>query len=85
MNSYILLTPDGYTFSPNSDGAEPDVENLQVLGFSEGVDEKDAFWNFLAENPHLGEKGFDEVICIEIKGKMESALRFYISENRDEN
>ncbi len=85
MNSYILLTPEGHTFSPHSEDAEPDMENLQVLGFSQGNDEKEAFNRFLNENPYLAEKGFDEIICLRIEGRLESAPRFYISENRDEN
>ena len=85
MSHYIFITLEGHTFSPHSEDAEPDMENLQVLGFSQGNDEKEAFNRFLNENPYLAEKGFDEIICLQIEGKLESAPRFYISENRDEN
>ena len=85
MKLFIFLTDEGFTYSGNEGAIEPDVENLQVLGFSQGSNEKEAFNRFLSENPYLAEKGFDETICLQIKGGLESAPRFYISEKRDEN
>ena len=85
MKLFIFLTDEGFTYSGKEDTIEPDVENLQVLGFSQGINEKEAFNRFMSENRHLAEKGFDEIICLQIKGGLESAPRFYISENRDEN
>ncbi len=78
----IFLTTEGRTFSPNSESAEPDIENLQVIGFSDGNDEKEAFDGLIHENPYLLGTAFDELICIEVKGGLESAPRFHISEKR---
>ena len=49
IKKYIFLTVEGYTFQPGSKSVEPDIENLQVIGFSQGKDSKDAFQNLLKE------------------------------------
>lgn len=51
MKKYIILTPEGQTIAPNT---EVEVENLQVLGFVEGVkDEDEAIIRLLQENPWI--------------------------------
>ncbi|MCD6384087.1 MAG: hypothetical protein J7L88_06465 [Thermoplasmata archaeon] len=45
---------------------EPDVENLQVLGWEWGADEKSALKTFLERNTHISEL-FSEYICVEVK------------------
>ncbi len=67
MRAFIFITDEGYTFQPGSESELPDVENLQVLGFAVGVDEKDAFQNLLREDRWLIETTFDGVQCIELK------------------
>ena len=67
MKAFIFLTEEGYTFQPGSIAAEPDVDNLQVLGFGKGVDLEDAFENYLAENEWIGRTSFREVMCSELK------------------
>ena len=66
---FLFVTFDGVTFSsPELD--EPDVENIQVLGYGEGLDEDEAFKDFLAQNQWVLEKRFEEAICIEIKQRI---------------
>ncbi len=67
MRAFIFITDEGYTFQPGSESELPDVENLQVLGFAVGVDEKDAFQNLLREDRWLIKTKFDRVQCIELK------------------
>ena len=67
MKSYIFITAEGYTFQPESTSIEPDIENCQVVGFSKGMDEDQAFDNMIKENRYLLETSFDEVICLELK------------------
>jgi len=67
MKSYIFITTEGYTFQPESELIEPDIENCQVIGFARGIDEKDAFQNLIKENPYLFDTTFDELICLELK------------------
>lgn len=66
MKSYIFLTAEGYTYQPESESFEPDVENMQVPGFAKGENEQEAFANFIAENQWLLETTFDEVTCMEL-------------------
>jgi len=63
---FLFVTFDGVTFS-SDELDEPDVDNLQVLGYGEGLDEDKAFKDFLAQNQWVLEKRFAEAICVEIK------------------
>lgn len=36
LKKYIFLTQEGYTYQPNTQSIEPDIENLQVTGFALG-------------------------------------------------
>ncbi len=66
---FLFVTFDGVTFSsPELD--EPDVENIQVLGYGEGLDEGEAFRDFLAQNQWVLEKRFEEAISVEIKHRI---------------
>jgi hypothetical protein len=66
MNTYIFITPEGRTFSPN----EMEVENLQVIGIVENVEnEHEALKKLLMENSWIIDSEFNvaEFICYEIK------------------
>lgn len=81
INNYIFLTIEGYTFQPNSESILPDINNLQVIGFSSGIDAKDAFRNLLEIHPDLKETNFDEVFCYKLdKNYKASKKYFYISD-----
>jgi hypothetical protein len=67
MSSYIFITNEGYTYQPESESIEPDIENCQVIGFAKGNTSKDAFKNLITENQYLKETSFTDVICIELK------------------
>ena len=51
MKAFIFVTHEGYTFQPNSEAIEPDIENLQVLGCALGRNEEQAFENLKLDNP----------------------------------
>lgn len=53
MKNYIFLTVEGFTYQPGSESIEPDIENLQVIGFSKGEDSENAFENLVDENQYL--------------------------------
>lgn len=78
MKHFIFITTEGYTFKPESDFAEPEVDNCQVLGFTSGMDAKEAFKNFANEGAFYRELNFDEVICYELKDP-KSKKYFYLS------
>ena len=67
VKSFIFVTGEGHTFQPKSNTAIPDVENLQVLGFAEGINHRQAFENLLKENRWLHESSFNKVFCFELK------------------
>ncbi|KNZ68294.1 hypothetical protein Tfer_3161 [Thermincola ferriacetica] len=69
MKPYIFLTSEGYTFQPDSDSVEPDIDNCQVIGFSEGENAEEAFRNLLQENEYLLETKFDEIYCYQLADK----------------
>lgn len=69
MKDFIFITFEGYTFQPNSESDIPDIENMQVIGFSKGLNSKEAFENLKTKNSYLLETTFDEIIAIELKDK----------------
>ena len=61
METYIFYTPEGFTQSPKN----IDVENLQILGFSEGETYAIALDSLLQQNTWIAENGYD---ILKIKG-----------------
>jgi hypothetical protein len=66
MNKYIFLTTEGFTYQPNSESCEPDIENMQVIGFGQGNMVQEALGNLLEINEDLGNTSFDEVLAIQL-------------------
>ena len=66
---FIFITFEGFTFQPNSESDISDIENMQVIGFSKGIDSKEAFENLKTKNSFLLETTFNEIIAIELKDK----------------
>jgi hypothetical protein len=66
---FIFITFDGFTFQPDSESDVPDIENMQVIGFSKGLDINEAFVNLQKNNKYLKDTSFDEIIGIELKDK----------------
>ncbi|HTO36270.1 MAG TPA: hypothetical protein VLZ72_08530 [Flavobacterium sp.] len=57
MKKFIILTPEGYTIAPN---VNYEVENLQVLGIVENVNNKDeAIIKLLKENDWIIDAEFN--------------------------
>lgn len=82
MSKYIFLTNEGYTYQPNSESVEPDCENSQLIGITEGSNQEDAFNNLLKEREYLKKFNFDEVYCYKLDdGYQESKKYFYIKDN----
>ena len=85
VKSYIFITTEGYTYQPNSESIEPDIENCQVIGLAEGTDIDNAFENLLRENEYLLETSFDEIIGYELKHKNyhKFSSYFYLNDRRE--
>ena len=66
IKKYIFITFEGFTFQPYSESDMPDIENMQVIGFSQGTDSRDAFNTLLKEQQYLKDTTFNEVIAIEL-------------------
>lgn len=81
MNKYIFLTNEGFTFQPFSESLEPDVDNMQVIGFSQGYTAKDAFNRLLGTNPFLKDTGFDEVFSLQLAGDDREYFRLHTYSN----
>ncbi len=84
MKSYIFITNEGFTFQPNSEDHEPDIENSQVIGFAKGNNQKDAFYNLLQENQYLIDTKFNKIFCLELKhlNIFKKASCFYLKDFR---
>ncbi len=67
MHSYIILTNEGRTLLPSAEGEIKDIENMQVLGFSQGPDKKSAIRNFYTDNPWFNGSGFSDITVLCLK------------------
>ncbi|RLF69704.1 MAG: hypothetical protein DRN35_05635 [Thermoplasmata archaeon] len=59
-----------------------DVDNFQILGHGEGIDEEEAFASFLRENKWVFDTDFKEIICIEVKKKIFEGKRFILGNSK---
>ena len=74
MRKFIFITSEGFTFQPNNEDYEPDIENMQVVGFGEGDTVDNAIKFMLKENSYLRKTSFNKIIGIEIKNYKQSVL-----------
>lgn len=77
MKSYIFITTEGFTFQPESESHEPDIENCQVIGFGKGDNAQEAFKDMLMSQKYLLRTNFEEIIGLELQGK--KRRYFYLS------
>jgi hypothetical protein len=68
MKNFIFLSSEGSTYQPQSTSIDPDADNLQVVGFGSGGDEKEALTDLLRKSDHLRDMAFDEVWALEVDG-----------------
>jgi hypothetical protein len=66
MREYIFLTSEGTTFQPDSTSSEPDIENMQVIGFAGGDTVQDAVIRLVELNEYLANTNFDEIFAIQL-------------------
>ena len=66
MRQYIFLTSEGTTFQPDSTSSEPDIENMQVIGFVGGDTVQDAVIRLVELNEYLANTNFDEIFAIQL-------------------
>jgi hypothetical protein len=70
MKWYIFITNEGFTFTPNSECQEPDIENCQVIGFGKGENAQKAFEDMLISQEYLMKTNFDKIIGLELKNEV---------------
>lgn len=78
MKNYIFLTCEGYTYQPDSESTEPDIDTLQVIGISEGNNSQMAFENLIKKSKYLLETTFDEVFCYELSPNFRDSVDFFL-------
>lgn len=78
MKSFIFITTEGFTFQPNSESSEADIENCQVLGYEDGENPQVAFKKLIKNNNYLMATTFDEIICLELAS--EERNYFYLND-----
>ncbi|MGD8403745.1 MAG: hypothetical protein PVJ21_08800 [Anaerolineales bacterium] len=77
MDNYIFLTDEGYTFQPDTDATTPDIENLQVIGFSNGNTADEAFDNLLDTHAYLKDTSFKRIFCYKLDKQYEENRKEY--------
>jgi len=73
LNTYIFVTTEGFTYQPGSETIEPDVANLQVVGFGEGTNPDEALANMLETHQWIQNTTFSEVLCYQLAPKAQSS------------
>ncbi len=74
---YIFLSLEGFTYQPDSENCEPDIENVQVIGFAAGHDEEDAFLRLVRDNGYLLGTTFDEIYCYRLNDSYRDTRRYF--------
>ena len=83
IKRFIFISNEGYTYQPNSNADIPDIENSQVIGFSYGKDEEEAFNNLLKENKYIKETSFNQIISYHLSSDSDQSKKyFYLSEEK---
>ena len=82
MDNYIFLTTEGYTFQPDSETATPDIENMQVIGFSNGSTADEAFDNLLNTYAYLRDTSFRSIFCYKLDRRYEESRKEYNIDKR---
>lgn len=77
MSKYIFLTNEGYTYQPDSESIEPDCENSQLIGVSNGKTQEEAFKNLMNEKEYLRQFNFNEIYCYELAENYEESQRYF--------
>ena len=70
LRNFIFITSEWYTFQPWSESQEPDIENMQVIWFSNWFSREEAFDNLLKDNEFLLDTTFDEIQCFSLLGEV---------------
>ena len=65
MKKYLFYTTSGFTQDDNL----KEIENCQILGSADGLDEISAYENLMKANSYLKEYQYDVVFAQEIVGK----------------
>ena len=74
MSMYIFISNEGLTYQPDSESIEPDIENCQVIGFSEGENPQEAFLSLVKDNEYLKETSFNEIFSLQLKNEKRTYL-----------
>jgi len=77
MSHYIFLTAEGSTSQPIVNGIETYIENLQVIGISEGMNSDEAFSSLVNENIYLTETSFNEIFAYELSKDFEREMTYH--------
>jgi len=82
MDNYIFLTMEGYTFQPESDAVTSNIENMQVIGFSNGNTADEAFDNLLNTHAYLRDTSFKSIFCYKLDKHYEESRKEYDIDTR---
>jgi len=74
LNTYVFVTTEGFTYQLDSEAIEPDIENLQVIGFGEGLNPDEALADMLETHQWIQNTTFSEVLCYQLAPKARSSV-----------
>ena len=80
---FIFVTFEGFTFQPDSESSEPDIENMQVIGTALGYSRQHAYDTLIRENDYLLETSFDEIWCFRLADGGKYDCMFSLEETKE--
>lgn len=66
LQRFMFVTFEGFTFQPDSEASEPDIENMQVIGTATGYSRQEAYDTLIKESEFLLETTFNEIWCFRL-------------------
>jgi hypothetical protein len=72
LDKYTFITPPDFTYEPDSDSPEPDVETMQAMGLVQGASPMDTLENLIEINQ--GHGNFKDVFGFDRKHRARQIL-----------
>ena len=90
MPRFLFYTHEGQTYTPyisdewsDSQGGK-EIENLQIIGFSQGGTPQEAFDKLVNNNAYLIGSTFDEITAVELKEQEYKTFGFSLESIREQ-
>ncbi len=75
MDKFYYISPETFTYQPNTDSPEPDLEAMRLLGFDSGQTIEDALKDILELNEDMEATRPDQTFHLDFKNEHRKYFR----------